>query len=44
MDDKGRYLDKQTTKLSFPLQPPVYRFDTKLTIDLYLFIQQAIEC
>ena len=25
----------KTTKLSFPLQPPVYRFDTKLTIDSF---------
>ena len=30
---KGRYSDKQTTQLSFPLQPPMYRFDTKLTVD-----------
>ena len=32
---KGRYSDKQTTKLSVPLSPLVYRFDTKLTIDSF---------
>ena len=32
---KFRYSDKQTTKLFFPLQPPVNRFDRKLTIDSF---------
>ena len=32
---KGRYSDKQTTKLSVPFSPLMYRLDTKLTIDSF---------
>ena len=32
---KGRYSDKQTSKLSVPFSPLMYRLDTKLTIDLF---------
>ena len=33
---KGRYSDKQTTKLSVPFSPLMYRLDTKLTIDSFI--------
>ena len=32
---KGRYWDKQTTKLSVPFSPLMYRLVTKLTIDSF---------
>ena len=37
----GGYSDKQTTKLSVPFSPLMYRLDTKLTIDSYLHVRGA---